>query len=361
MMCTDNFYWYGVSAAAYLVTCWVFAGVRWFHTCRAPKERHSYIWPDRKMQVFFYLLGTCLLPYVLNPGSESAWMLWKSYFPCTYYFYCGALLFCFFGSVKQWNRWKRVSAIAGAITMVAMVPLVLDAWIPGGMLKGSCAKIWGSVIVAVSILMMGYAIMAMVQIWKWMKETRDQNYSNPEDFPADYAHRVWLAPVLLTPWLWVGFITDSPDVMIVANLVLAVLNIILLINVMPAWRRIAILSLSEEDEEHDEEHDELVEERTRKIAEEIVQFVEKDKGYMDAHLKLEHVVEHCSYGRSYVSGVLSDRFGGFSDYVNKLRLKQYDAYMKENPLATTEAAAEASGFTSYLAYHRAKERLEKKK
>ena len=123
MMCTDNFYWYGVSAAAYLVTCWVFAGVRWFHTCRAPKERHSYIWPDRKMQVFFYLLGTCLLPYVLNPGSESAWMLWKSYFPCTYYFYCGALLFCFFGSVKQWNRWKRVSAIAGAITMVAMVPL----------------------------------------------------------------------------------------------------------------------------------------------------------------------------------------------------------------------------------------------
>ena len=104
-----------------------------------------------------------------------------------------------------------------------------------------------------------------------------------------------------------------------------------------------------------------MEERTRKIAEEIVQFVEKDKGYMDAHLKLEHVVEHCSYGRSYVSGVLSDRFGGFSDYVNKLRLKQYDAYMKENPLATTEAAAEASGFTSYLAYHRAKERLEKKK
>ena len=270
MMCTDNFYWYGVSAAAYLVTCWVFAGVRWFHTCRAPKERHSYIWPDRKMQVFFYLLGTCLLPYVLNPGSESAWMLWKSYFPCTYYFYCGALLFCFFGSVKQWNRWKRVSAIAGAITMVAMVPLVLDAWIPGGMLKGSCAKIWGSVIVAGSILMMGYAIMAMVQIWKWMKETRDQNYSNPEDFPADYAHRMWLAPVLLTPWLWVGFITDSPDVMIVANLVLAVLNIILLINVMPAWRRIVILSLSEEDEEHDEEHDELVEERTRKIAEEIV-------------------------------------------------------------------------------------------
>lgn len=361
MMCTDNFYWYGVSAAVYIATCWIFAVVRWFHTCRVPRERQSYIWPDRKMQITVYLLATCLLPYVLNPKSESAWLLWKSYFPCTYYFYCGALLFCFFGSVKQWNEWKKVSIAAGIITLLAMMPLVLDAWIPGGILNNNMTNIWEKVIVAVSILMMTYAGMAMYQIRKWMKETRDQNYSNPEDFPSEYAHRVWAAPALFTPWLWVGYITDSPNVMIGANLVLAAMNIILLINVMPAWRRVVILSLPDEDETHEDEHEDQAEERTTKIAGEIVQFVEKDKGYMDAHLKLEHVVEHCSYGRSYVSKVLSERFGGFSDYVNTLRLKQYDAYMKENPLATTEAAAEASGFTSYLAYYRAKERLEKKK
>lgn len=99
--------------------------------------------------------------------------------------------------------------------------------------------------------------------------------------------------------------------MIGANLVLAAMNIILLINVMPAWRRVVILSLPDEDETHEDEHEDQAEERTNKIAGEIVQFVEKDKGYMDAHLKLEHVVEHCSYGRSYVSKVLSERFGGF--------------------------------------------------
>lgn len=71
----------------------------------------------------------------------------------------------------------------------------------------------------------------------------------------------------------------------------------------------------------------------------------------------EQVVERCSFSRSYVSRVFTDRFGGFSDYVNGLRLKYYDHYMSQHPNATGEAAAEASGFTSYRAYSRAKERL----
>ena len=54
-MIEDNFYWYGIAAAVYLVTCWVFAVVRAVHNCGTPKERRDYIWPDRKMQVAVYL------------------------------------------------------------------------------------------------------------------------------------------------------------------------------------------------------------------------------------------------------------------------------------------------------------------
>jgi hypothetical protein len=36
-------YYYGLAALMYLITCWMFAAVRWFHTCRAPKERRRYI------------------------------------------------------------------------------------------------------------------------------------------------------------------------------------------------------------------------------------------------------------------------------------------------------------------------------
>ena len=85
-MIEDKYYWYGIAATLYLVTCWVFSVVRAVHNCGTPKERRDYIWPDRKMQVAVYLTATVLLPYVLNPKSEAAWILFKSYFPGVYYF-----------------------------------------------------------------------------------------------------------------------------------------------------------------------------------------------------------------------------------------------------------------------------------
>jgi hypothetical protein len=175
MLQTDATYWYGLSAAAYIVTCWLFAAIRYYHTCRAPKEHRSYIWPDRKLQVIIYMMATTMLPYVMNPDSLTAWTLWKSYFPATYYFYSGLLLFCFFGSVKQWNRWKTASWIAAIITIVTMAPLVMDAWIPGGMMNANVARYWGYVVCVVSIGMMGYCMLAMWQVTRWMREARYVN------------------------------------------------------------------------------------------------------------------------------------------------------------------------------------------
>ncbi len=78
---------------------------------------------------------------------------------------------------------------------------------------------------------------------------------------------------------------------------------------------------------------------------------------LDPHLKLEQVVERCSFSRIYVSRVLTERFGSFFNYVNGLRLDYYDHYMAQHPNSTKEAAAEASGFTSYKAYTNVRERL----
>ena len=313
MVQTDLFYWYGVTAAAYIVTCWVFSVVRGVHNCGTPKERRAYIWPDRKMQVMIYLCGTVLLPYVLNPQNEAAWILMKSYFPCTYYFYCGALIFCFFGTVKQWKIWKKANFIAAIVTFLALAPLVANAWWPSGLLSPEFIKAWNYVVIAVSIIMIGYTGVAMWQVMQWLKMAREVNYSNPEDFPTEYAHRMWLTPIILTPFLWPAFITDSQTVMAILCIPLAIFNIVLLLNTEAA--------------------------------------------YLDSHLKLEQVVERCNFSRRYVSQVLTDRFGGFSDYVNGLRLNYFERYKAQHPNSTDESAAEASGFTSYKAYLKAKERL----
>lgn len=360
MLQMGSYYWFGLAAMIYLVTCWVFSLVRWFHTCQTPKEHSAYIWPDRKLQVYIYLFGNLLIPYVVNPASEAAWLLQKSYFPCTYYFYCGVLLFCFFGSVKQWSQWKTVSWIAGLITTVGIAPLVIHAWLPGGLLNENGAQLWMKVVVVISFVMMVYCALSMWQVWQWMKQARDANYSNPDDFPFDYAKRVWLAPLLFTPLLWPAFIYDSHEIMAVMNVLLAASNMLLLLTVMPAWRRTAILSSVVEDQQETEATDELAAERTDRIAAEIERFVKTQQAFLNPHLKLEHVVDHCSYSRSYVSKVFQDRFNGFSDYVNGLRLEYYCDYVKRYPHVTKDAAAQASGFTSYRAYHRARERFLKR-
>ena len=359
IMMEDKFYWYGIAAAVYIVTCWVFSVVRAVHNCGTPKERRDYIWPDRKMQVAVYLTATVLLPYVLNPKDEAAWILFKSYFPGAYYFYCGALIFCFFGTVKQWKMWKTTNLIAAAVTCLAMLPLVLHAWWPSGLLTPNGVKVCNVIVLVTSCLAMIYAGVAMWQVRQWMKVSRDVNYSNPEDFPTEYAHRMWMAPIILTPFLWPGYLTDSQTVMAWMCVPLAIFNIALLLNVMPVWRRAAILN-GIEDIEMENEMDapaELAEERTNRIAAEIEQFLNTEAAYLDPHLKLEQVVERCSFSRKYVIKVFIDRFGGFADYVNGLRIAYFERYRAQHPNSTEEAAAEASGFTSLKAYAKAKERL----
>ena len=361
MMQTNEYYWYGLSAMFYLATCWMFVAVRCFHTCQTPKERRSYLWPDRELQITIYLMANILIPYIVNPASEEAWLLEKSYFPCTYFFYCGALLLCFFGSVKQWHRWKTAVWIAAFITVCGMMPLVIHAWIPDGLLTDNGVRIWSKVVVAISIIMMGYSGMAMWKVWQWMSGSHNENYSNPDDFPTDYAQLVWLAPVLFIPLVWPAYLLDSPMLMAIMNVLLAISNVILLLIVLPPWRRVTLMPESIEDVPQEDSSDELVAERTNRIAAEIEQFVKTERAYLDPHLKLEHVVDHCSYSRSYVSKVFQDRFNGFSDYVNGLRLEHYETYMKQYPLSTIDTAAQESGFTSSRAYYRAKERLGKRR
>lgn len=357
----SEYYFYGLAALMYLTTCWTFSAVRWFHTCRAPKKRHQYIWPDRKLQCIIYLCATILLPYVINPASPSAWMLEKSYFPACYYFYCGVLLLCFFGSVKQWNRWKSVSWAAALIVVATMLVPVLDACLPSGILNAHGLRLWNYVVLTESIVMMAYAGLAMWQVKQWMDEARDQNYSNPDDFPADYARRVWLAPVLFTPLLWPAYIWDSPLLMAIENVLLAASNILLLLNVMPVWRRKAILSSTEayiadsRDSQTDDSHEELI----AQTAIEIDAYVREGRAYLDSHLKIDDVVEHCQLGRSYVSLTFSRRYGSFAAYVNSLRLAHYEQYLTDHPAETKEAAALASGFSSYMACYRAQQKQER--
>lgn len=356
-----EYYFYGVAAAVYIAACWIFLAIRWFHTCSEPKEQHAQIWPDRWMQCVIYSMATLLLPYAIDPTDPSAWLLYKSYFPTAYYFYCGALMFCYFGTGRQWNRWKTASWVAAIITLLAIGPLVMNAWMSGSVLSEEGIHTWSYVVTVVGLIMMAFAAVAMWQVWRWMEQSRDENFSNPDDFPMDYARRVWLAPVIFTPLLWPAYIWDSPATRAFSDLLLTTLVVIMLIIVLPAWRRTALVPSSVEDNAPagdpltDAHHEELI----NQTAIEIETYVRDQQAFLNSHLKIDDVSDHCQLGRSYVSLTFSRRFGSFASYVNRLRLQYYEQYITDHPNETKEAAARASGFSSYLAYYRSKQKLDR--
>ena len=69
-------------------------------------------------------------------------------------------------------------------------------------------------------------------------------------------------------------------------------------------------------------------------------------------------MEYCATNRTYVSRTFKERFGGFFNYVNRLRLDHYERYMQQNKTATKDLAAQESGFSSYQAYYNASRRLQ---
>lgn len=350
------YYFYGIAATVFMVSCWSFAAIRWLHTCDAPKHRWSYVWPDRKLQVLLELLSTALLPYIFDPTSPSAWLMEKCWLPTCGYLYIAVILLCFFGRVQLWNRWHSVSIVASGIVILTMLPIVVNAWMGGTLIPQQYYLIIIAIVTVVSFLMMSFAFMAMWQVGHWMKETRDNIYSNPTDFPLPLAQRVWFAPLIFTPLYWPAFIFDSPLAMAIQNLLMGFMNIALLIIVLPAWRRKIIIPDGDEPEP-DNSRDDLPPERIETIAQRIEDFVSKRQGYLDEHLRIENVVTECGYNRNYISRVFKERYGGFYTYVNKLRLEHFEQFIRQHPEVTKEAAAHASGFSSYQAYYRAKERL----
>jgi len=243
--------------------------------------------------------------------------------------------------------------------------VALNAWLPTPIMTDSGMRFWHYWVVVESIIMMGYAAVAMYQVKHWLDEARDQNYSNPDDFPADYARRVWLAPVYYLPLIWPAYILDSPTVLAVQNILLSVGNIVLLLNVMPVWRRLRILSTPEGEHaedcyipQTDDNHN--PEELINQTAIEIEAYVKDQQAYLNTHLKIEDVVSHCQTGRSYVSLTFNRRFGSFAAYVNGLRLTHFEQYLAQHPEETKESAALASGFSSYTGCYRTKQRYKAK-
>ena len=372
---------YSIACTAYVVTCLMFAAVRWFHVCPGAKENKSYYHPDRKLLTLFYAVPIILLPYVLNPASHASWLLVKGYYPLTHFFYCAVLLFNYFGKVRQWRRWLSSGIAASVLVSIAAALLLAVSLMPECKINEAWEHTLNSIIIAVGLLMTIYCGVAIWQVWQWIHEYSTDNFSNIDDFPLPYARGVIVIPIIHALLIWPMVLLDSPKWLATMQLLLAVFNIFFLISALPSKRKGNPLEqMIEDNREADneevleqtlptEEHPEIIEqkpkerqmdipEQTRqKIADGIEKALVRQRLYLNPNLRLKEVVEVCGYSQAYVSRVLREQYGGFFDYVNILRCRHVDEYIARHPEVTKEEAIIKSGFKDRQNYYRIKKHL----
>ena len=93
------------------------------------------------------------------------------------------------------------------------------------------------------------------------------------------------------------------------------------------------------------------------IKADILEIVERRQGFLNPHLTLASVAAQTDYGRTYVSKVFKQEFGGFYNYINRLRLAYAARYADEHPEASQDEIARQSGFSSRVSQWRAAGRL----
>ena len=372
---------YSIACTAYVVTCLMFAAVRWFHVCPGAKENKSYYHPDRKLLTLFYAVPIILLPYVLNPASHASWLLVKGYYPLTHFFYCAVLLFNYFGKVRQWRRWLSSGIAASVLVSIAAALLLAVSLMPECKINEAWEHTLNYIIIAVGLLMTIYCGVAIWQVWQWIHEYSTDNFSNIDDFPLPYARGVIVIPIIHALLIWPMVLLDSPKWLATMQLLLAVFNIFFLISALPSKRKGNPLEqMIEDNREADneevleqtlptEEHPEIIEQRPKerqmdipeqtcqKIADGIEKALVRQRLYLNPNLRLKEVVDVCGYSQAYVSRVLREQYGGFFDYVNILRCRHVDEYIARHPEVTKEEAIIKSGFKDRQNYYRIKKHL----
>ena len=359
-------YIYGLATAVFIAVCAVIAVVRWFHMCH-PYDRHpGYYYPGRRAMTIIYLMPVILIPTIVLPSYNGAWLLAKAYFlPGTLYL-LSIMLFSYFGTVKHWRKWRRPTIIVGIVALLALFAGPVMAVIGGE--KADNYRIGCYIIYGLGLLMTGFCGFAVWVVLRWARRLDPGEYSNPLDFPVVFAQRMVGLLVVAVVLLWVAAIADSRIVTAVLELLLGGISVLMLIAALHPHRH------QEPDEEREvpdpDDSDaadpeaqvysyNLSPAKTQAIADAIRKVVETQEAFLEPHLTVQEVATRCGYNRTYVSGVFKTRLGGFFTYVNTLRLDYADAYRSAHPGASLAETIDAAGFSSRSSYYAVKAKLQR--
>lgn len=353
-----------VSVAIYVATSINFAAVRWGHKCE-PYSRHAdYYYPAWRALVLCYLSNILMAPSIWMPDSADAVLQLRMLVILASPFFCALLLFSYFGKMLGSRRWRRpLYALIVPFATVALATTVL-VFIPGTQLQGALCRAFFTVGGTLALVYLGCFFMAIRLIVRELRRSMEEEYSNPNDFPWQFASWVIWIPLAHLAVSWVCAYVGTTAWISAGLLVLSALSTVFLIGILPPHRsadiRVLEKALEVSPDPDSKETETLSERRKAEIEKAVRHYVEGQEAYLDQHLTLTSLSRSIGVNRTYVSSVLSERLGGFFVYVNRCRLAHAARLQKERPDISVSELIDASGF-SRTTYYKVRRELESNK
>jgi AraC-like DNA-binding protein len=324
--------------------------------------------------VFCFLSNIILVPAILMPGDPDAMCLLRIVLLLSSPFLCAVLIFCYFGRVLKVSWWRRpIYALTVPYVLITGSVLVF-ALIPGTQLEGLLLQCYFYAGMISALLYLVCFIQALRMIIRALQRFSEENYSNPDDFPKQYAEGVLIIAILQLIMSWSTTINGSTWALSIGLGIMSVLCVVFLIGVLSPHRAVevdqleageaAIEPVSETqadtapaEPEAPKEELQLSPERKEELLGLIRQQVEEKEAFLDSHLTLAALSRSCGINRTYISMVLTERLGGFFAYINRCRLDYADNYRAQNPRADVDEVALCSGFNNRQSYYNARKKF----
>ena len=366
---------FSAAVAVYIAVSVCIGAIRWGHKCE-PYARHAdYYYPAWKAVVFCYMSDLLLVPIVFMPTDTDAILYLRMLLILASPFFCAVLIFSYFGRVLKVRWWRNpVYALYIPFTLMTVTALVLTL-IPGTQLQGDFCLWFFSISGFLALVYLACFVLAVTMVARAMRRFQEENYSNPDDFPRNFAKGIIWVPIMHLIASWTGTFIGTRTSLSITMLILSVLGLIFIIGALGPHRTMDVERLESgelqieavpdlpEPQISEPKPESVVEEtlsqdRKEDIAAIIRHHVEQEQAYLDSHLTLASLSRTCGVNRTYLSQVITERMGGFYVYVNRCRLAHVARLKVQHPGASIEEIVTASGFGSRQSYYNVRRQLE---
>lgn len=350
-----------LSLVVYLTTCAIVAVVRWGHKCVPFAEHVDYYFPGWRAVCFGALSNLVLIPVVFMPKDQDAILQLRLILLMASPLFCSVFIYSYFGRVLKLTWWKKPTvAMSVSYAAMSLFALVITL-IPGTQMQGMFRSIYFIIAGVLTVTYLVALVFAMIMIIQPLSQFSEESFSNPDDFPEQYARTLIFIPLLHLIMSWSATFNGSPQVLSFSLIMLSVLFVIILLGALSPHRTLEVEQLEKEvDAEQTEslaEPEQLSQERKEEILRAIRLQVEDEQACLDSHLTLSRLSQLCGFNRTYISGVLNESLGGFFGYVNRCRLAHAEVYKREHPEADMDEVALLSGFNNRQSYYNARKKL----